>query len=158
MRGFLRLFVTSVRVGKVFKFRERTQKSLLMRCEPTENCTGKINQRGGTRANPAAEGAGPARRHRLQTEGRAILHAAAPRTDTTLTSCGHTRHDTWASPKPTRTCAHSNTPTVCHCCGRPLGNVTWFPPHKPTVFAPWKQKRGGCGGTEGHACRPGARL
>lgn len=61
MRGFLRLFVTSVRVGKVFKFRERTQKSLLMRCEPTENCTGKINQRGGTRANPAAEGAGPAR-------------------------------------------------------------------------------------------------
>lgn len=93
MRGFLRLFVTSVRVGKVFKFRERTQKSLLMRCEPTENCTGKINQRGGTRANPAAE-AGPAGRHGLQTEGRALLHAAAPRTDTTLTSCGHTRHDT----------------------------------------------------------------
>ena len=59
--GFLWFYVTQGGVRKVFKFTGRTQKGLLMKCEPTENCTGKIHQKGGLWADAAAGGNGQGR-------------------------------------------------------------------------------------------------
>lgn len=65
----------------------------------------------------------------------------APRTDTTLTSCGCKYHDMSVAPTQTGTCVVRLPPSVIL---QHLKHLECFPHRKLTVFTPWKQKGACC--------------